>query len=107
VGGMLPPPALAVPVSSQIRWTIVFSPERAGAHSAMLTITHAGGTLTVPLTGEASAGGGPGSPDAGTGGGSDDDDSYYACGCQAPGGGAAGGWLVLVVALVLRRRRRR
>jgi hypothetical protein len=107
VGGMLPPPAIAVPVSSQIRWTIVFSPEREGAHSAMLTITHAGGTLTVPLTGEGSAGGGPGSPDAGSGAGIDEDDSYYACGCQAPRGGAASGWLVLLVALALRRRSRR
>jgi hypothetical protein len=107
VGGMLPPPAIAVPVASQIRWTVVFSPERVGSHTAMLTIVHAGGTLTVPLIAEASDGsGGPGSPDAGSGAGVDDT-SYYACSCRAPGGGGAGGGaLVLVVFLVLRRRAR-
>jgi hypothetical protein len=107
VGGMLPPPAIAVPVASQIRWTVVFSPERVGSHSATLTIVHAGGTLTVPLTAEASDGsGGPGGPDAGGGAGVDDT-SYYACSCRVPGDSPAGGaLLVVVVVLVVRRRTR-
>lgn len=112
IGGTLPPPDLTVPVAGTQRWTVVFRPTRAGAHSANLLITHAQGTGTIPLFGM----GDVGDPDAGPGGSVDagtdpgfDTTSYYACWCRAGGGARpeAAAPIVLAFVLVLRRRRRR
>jgi len=109
VGGTLPPPELTVPVSSSVRWTVVFRPEREGSHEAALEIMHALGTTIVPLDGL----GAVAAPDAGPGGEVDaggsgfDTTSYYACACRGSGGAAgAAPFVLLVVAFGLRRRRR-
>ena len=106
VGGTVPPPAISVPIASSIRWTVVFSPTRPGAHSATLVIAHDGGMLTVPLAGM----GATDAPDAGPGGPLDggaavDGTSYYACSCRAPA--SPGGAAVIAVAILLAVRRRR
>jgi hypothetical protein len=107
VGGTVPPPAITVPVASTIRWTVVFSPTHAGAHSASLVIAHDGGMLMVPLAGV----GASDAPDAGPGGGLDggaqlDGTSYYACSCRTPASPGGAGAIARAILLAVRRRRR-
>lgn len=108
VGGTLPPPNLIVPVSGNVRWTVVFRPDHEGAHSASLEIMHALGTTLVPLDGLGDVpdpdAGPTGNPDGGAG---FDTTSYYACTCRGSGGATGAAPLLLVVVLGLVRRRRR
>lgn len=76
-------------------FVVELRPTSAGDKAAALTITHAGGTTTVPLTGI-----GVGAETGGDGRG-----SYYAC---RAGGDARGGALVMLgLAAALARRRKR
>jgi MYXO-CTERM domain-containing protein len=108
VGGTIPPPAISVPIASSMRWTVVFTPTRPGAHSAQLVIGHDGGMLTVPLTGMGATDApdaGPGGP-TGDGGAELDGTSYYACSCRAPASPGAAAVIALAILLAVRRRRR-
>jgi MYXO-CTERM domain-containing protein len=97
-----------VPIASAIRWTVVFSPTRTGAHSATLVIAHDGGMLTVPLAGMGATDApdaGPGGP-SGDGGPELDGTSYYACSCRAPASPGGAAVIALAILLAVRRRRR-
>lgn len=88
------PLPLTLPPRGVAQFVIELRPTTAGDKLATLTVTHASGTVEVPLTGlgvgDAAGGGGRG--------------SYYAC--STGGGGAAFAPLALAIALLVRRRRR-
>lgn len=95
------PTSLTVPSSGVTSWLVVAQPHASGPKSAMFSVDHPGGTVTVTLDAEGLAEGvGPGGTP------SDGPASYYACSTGTP----SASWpiaLALAALLVPRRRRTR
>jgi MYXO-CTERM domain-containing protein len=102
------PSSASIPIGGNETWSVVFTPQHAGQHTAQLELHNDSATdpLIAMLTGSGTttSTGGDGGIDGG--GNAEKSTSYYACACRSssPAGGAP---ILLALVLVLRRRRQR
>jgi len=93
-------PSLMLGPNDTVSWLVIANPHSTGAKSALFSVDHAGGTVSVMLTAD-----GLGDPVGMEPGAGDPRASYYACSA----GTASSSWPIglALAALLVRRRRRR